>query len=279
MLTSMAFVAALSLVPGQQPAAQPPASPGAGSLTLTNPRITYGSQFGPVRTDNRFLPGDLFFIAFDIEGLKTGEDGKVVYSVVMQVVDRAGKPVYQQTPMDLTTFLHLGGNKLPAMAFVVLGDMQEPGAYTCKVTVTDKQANVSQVLERPFELLPKSFGLVGVYASIDPRGELPVPPSGIVGQTLWLHFAVVGFQRSAMKQPNVQVTITITDESGRPTVARPAVLDITQAEEKAFGVPLWLPLPLNRPGKFTVKFAATDRLANKSSEYTVGVVVSEPPRQ
>jgi hypothetical protein len=276
MFTSMALLAALSLTPGQQPA-QPPT---AGALTLTNPRITYGSQFGPVRTDPRYLPGDLFFIAFDINNLKTTEEGKAVYSVVMEVIDKTGKAVYQQPPAVQTVFLSLGGNKLPAHAFVILGDQQEPGTYTCRVTVTDTQANASQSLEKQFVLLPKGFGLVGVFTSAEIRGEVPVPPAGVVGQTVWLHFAVVGFNRNDQtKQPNVQVSITVFDESGKPTVAKPAVLDITQAEEKAFGVPLWLPMPLTRTGKFTVKFAAADRLANKSAEYSLPITVTEPPKQ
>lgn len=272
MLTAMTLLAALHPVPGQQPPA--------GGLALTNARLTFGSQYGPVRPDARFLPGDLFFLVFDIDNLKVGEDGKVVYNIVMQVTDKTGKPVFQQPPPpDITASLSLGGNKLPAMAFVILATEQEPGAYTCKVIVTDKQANTSQSLERPFEVLPKNFGVIGVYTSLHPNGEVAVPPQGIVGQTIYLHFGVVGFARNAnTKQPNTSVMIAVTDEAGRPTTAKPIVLTIDQADEKAPAVMVFQPFPLNRPGKFTVKITVSDRLANKTAEYALTITVTEPAK-
>ena len=58
MLQSMALFAALTMTPGQ----------GAG-LTLSNPRITYG-ELGSTRPDAKLLPGDIFFLSFDIDGIK-----------------------------------------------------------------------------------------------------------------------------------------------------------------------------------------------------------------
>jgi hypothetical protein len=268
MFTTLALAAALVYAPSQT-----------GTLSLTNVRVTNGSQFGPVRTDNKFLPGELFFITFDIENLKANADGRINYDIQMEVTDKSGKTVYKQPPSDQLAQMFLGGSKLPAFAMIALGDEQQPGVYSCKVTVTDKLANASQSLERQIELLPKNFGIVALYMSPDPRGELAVPPTGIVGQSVWLHFGVVGFGRNTQtKQPDVVVTMTIFDEANKPTMPKPEVVKVKAAEEKHFGIPIYYFLPLNRAGKFTVKIEAVDLLANKTSTYTLTLSVVEPPK-
>src|SRR5579862_9260230 len=64
MLTSVALAAALTLAPAQ------------GALTLSGARVTYG-ELGAARPDLKFLPGDIFFVGFDIDGIKVDESGKV----------------------------------------------------------------------------------------------------------------------------------------------------------------------------------------------------------
>ena len=39
------------------------------------------------------------------------------------------------------------------------------------------------------------LGVVGVNTSYDDRNRLSAPTSGVVGQAVFLHFGVVGFQR------------------------------------------------------------------------------------
>ena len=63
MLATLTLMSALSL-----PAAD------AGELQLTNARVTYG-RLGPTRKDTKFLPGDVYFVTFDIEGLQFNKEG------------------------------------------------------------------------------------------------------------------------------------------------------------------------------------------------------------
>ena len=63
MLQTLALVAAMSFTPAQ------------GGLSLSNERITFGGEFGPTRPDTKFLPGDIVFIAFDINNLKADAQG------------------------------------------------------------------------------------------------------------------------------------------------------------------------------------------------------------
>src|SRR5688500_10099056 len=101
MLNILLLAGALSLVPAQTPA-----------LRLSNDRVTFGGEFGPVRTSNKLLPGDRYFLAFDIEGLKLDAVNKATFSMGLTVTDAAGKLVYEQKPARQETVLSLGGDKL-----------------------------------------------------------------------------------------------------------------------------------------------------------------------
>src|SRR5207248_1050493 len=83
MIPTLALAAALGLAPSQP----------AGALSLKNVRVTYG-ELGAPRNDDKLLPGDLYFIAFDIEGIKVDAAGKVSYSMAMDVTDKAGKSIF-----------------------------------------------------------------------------------------------------------------------------------------------------------------------------------------
>src|SRR5439155_14425482 len=179
MFGTLSVAAALALTPAQ-----------AAGLKVTNVRTTYG-ELGAVRADNKYLPGDLFFLAFDVEGLTIGPDGKVSYAMAMQVT-KGAKEIIPPKPAERDEYLLLGGSKLPSRAYVILEPNQEPGVYTCKLTVTDRATKAAQTMEKSFEVLPKNFGLVGLYTSADDKGEHPAPPSGIVGQNLHVHALVIG---------------------------------------------------------------------------------------
>src|ERR1700730_368686 len=105
MLQTRALVAALSLAPAQD-----------GPLTITNDRITFCGEFGPTRPNNKFLPGDTVWLAFDVENLKMEAAGVVKYSMNMDVFDTAGKSIFKspQPPPKQDMVLPLGGGKMPS---------------------------------------------------------------------------------------------------------------------------------------------------------------------
>src|SRR5262249_7026178 len=117
MWTTLAFVAGLSVAPSQ-----------AGPLKLTNVRTTYGVH-GMPRGDTKFLPGDTAVFSFDAEGITVADDGKVLYSIAMQVTDSDGKVRFRQAPRELEAINALGGNKLPVMANLQIGLDEPKGTY------------------------------------------------------------------------------------------------------------------------------------------------------
>ncbi len=260
MWTTLAFAAALSLAPSQ-----------GSSLELTNVRPTYGILGAP-RPDTKFLPGDVFFLAFDIDGIKVDENGHALYSMTMEVTDSKGKVQFKQDKgsdkIQVTNYL--GGNRLPAFAHVEIGLDMPGGEYTLKIGVTDLNSKKEANLTRKFEVLPLSFGIVRLTTSYDPDGNVPAPMVGSVGQLLTINFVVVGFERDKSKkpQPDFQVEMRILDESGKPTLTKPISDKVPNASLKEVppmlkGVDLHFSMGLNRPGKFTVELKVIDNLGKK----------------
>jgi len=282
MLTSVALFAALSMTPAQ-----------AGGMTLSNPRITYG-ELGSARPDNKLLPGDIFFLSFDIDGIKVNAEGRVKYGMAMEVTDSSNKSIFKQMPVEREDFLPLGGTKLPARAFVSVGADQPAGTYTCKVTVSDlsdKDKSVSKTIEQKFEVTPKGFGIVQLYTSADAEGKIPAPLVGVAGQSMFVHFAVIGFEREAgakpkeaktgetgpkakspgAKQPNITIEMVVWGQDRQPTLPKPTVKQVPDeadgfVDEKVIGVPMRFLVPLNREGGFLIELKATDNVTGKSAK-------------
>jgi len=267
MLTTLALVGVMTLAPAQ------------GGLALENVRITYG-ELGAPRPDNSLLPGDIFFLAFDIKNITVDPTGKVQYSMSMEVTNAAGAKVFEQKPVDRNDFLPLGGNKLPARAYVTVPLDQEPGTYSCKLVVIDKANKAEQSITQKFIVKQKQFGIVSLYTSSDAKGELPAPPYGMTGQSVWVHFVVVLFDRDkTKKQPSLSVEMSTLSADGMPTVPKPTILEISsEVDEKDTGIPLRFLLPLNRPGKFTVQLKVTDKLTNKTSSVQLPIEVVPQPQ-
>ena len=265
MWSTLALAAALTLAPAQ------------GGLQLNNIRLTIG-ELGPTRTSNKLIPGDLLFIGFDIDGLTIEPDGVAKYTMAMEVTDAAGKTIFKQDPRDMIDFVPLRGNKIPARGFIMVGLDQDAGTYTCKISVTDPKNKATNSLTTKFEVLKKEFAVVGVYTSHDERGALSASTTGVVGQTIFMQFMVASFQRDMKtKQPSIEFEYTILDEKGQPTLAKPRTdSPATKVDEKEGAFAMRFPLFMSRPGKFTLKVTARDKVANKSSTYELPVTVMSP---
>ncbi len=262
MMNSLLLLAALA-APGQT-----------DGLTLTDARLTYG-VLGPKRDNAKFLPGDALFLAFTVDGVTAGPDGKVQYSIALEVAGPDGKRLFSQPPRDEEVVNSLGGARMPGYAQVQVGLEQAPGQYTLKVTVTDRATKKTASLEQKAEVLPKAFGLVRLTTTADPQGQVPAGALG-VGQSLYVNGHVVGFQRGAGDQPKVALEVRVLDEAGKPTLAQPPTGRIDKGvPPKDAVLPGQFLLSLNRPGKFTVEVKATDETAGKTVTQSFPITVHD----
>jgi hypothetical protein len=263
MTPTLALLAALSLGPHQ-----------AGPLTLTNVRATHGS-LGPVRADNKVLPGDSVFLAFDIEGITVDPaTGKVSYSMLTEIFDGKDKLLFKRDPQDQETINALGGNSVPAFVHLDCGLDQAPGEYVVKVTVTDRTAKRNASLSRKFQVLPRDFGLVRLATTTDVEGNAPAAVFG-VGQALHVSCSVVSFERDkAKEQPDVTVELRVLDDKGKPVLTQPFTGQVNKdVPSNLRGLPLQFLVSLNRPGKFTVALKATDHLSKKTATLSFPLTV------
>ena len=265
MWTTLTLMAALGPIPGQT-----------GDLELTNVRPTYG-VLGAPRLDNKILPGDIYYVAFDIDNVRVDDTGKVLYSMGMEVLDSRNKTQFKQDPRDLEGFNSLGGGHLPAFAKVEIGLDQPPGEYTLRVTVSDRTTKKTKTFQQKFEVLSRQFGLVRVGLTGDADGRVDAPNIGVAGQTLWLHSFGVGFERGGpKKEPDVALEMQVLDESGKPAVPKPVSGDVKELPKDTTVFPIGpVPLALNRAGKFTIKLKAIDRVSKKSFELSFPITVVE----
>jgi len=249
-----------------------------GNLTLKNPRPTYGI-FGQERKEKMVLVGDVFTLAFDIQGLQTQEDGKIQYSIGMELLDAAGKSQFAQQPKDLEAVNSLGGDTMPAFALVEIRTDTKPGNYTLKVTVTDRVNKATKDLTHPFVVGPPTLGFVQCSLAYPDKDYRPAPPVAAPGQTYWVNFAVVGFDLEKTKnQPQFNVEMRILDANGKPTLPKPATGGIDGLKnpvDEPFKkiLPFQFALQLNRPGRYTIELKVTDKVSGKTATQTMEFAV------
>jgi hypothetical protein len=266
MLATLALAAALSLAPAQD-----------SQLKLSNPHLTFGILGGP-RESNKFLPGDVLFLQFDINGLSVSKSGQIKYSLAMQMKDSSGTVVFRQLPQVIEAVNTLGGTSLPGFAYADVGGNVAAGKYTLTVTVADQITGKKDELTHPFEVRKKAFGIARLGLFYDEQGRVWAPPVFVAGQSAWLHFITVGFDRNpATKNPDVEVRMRVLDDSGKPTLPNPVTGD-TKTQKPAANVqalPWFLKIELNRPGKFKIEVEATDLIAKKTEKEVLSITVLE----
>jgi hypothetical protein len=248
------------------------AAPAESGLSLTHVRSTHG-LLGPERRNENLAPGDNLFVCFDINGIRVDAEGKVRYSMAIELSDAAGKLVFRQAAKEQEARASLGGDSVPAYAYLSVGLDTTPGDYRMKVVVKDLASGREQSLKRDLKVLAKDFALVRTTVSMDPEAHF-CDSTFSCGQGVWVHTSAVGFANGGGKKPDIVFEMRVFDESGKPTLAN-AVTGTPPKDAPAnlSGLPMAFPLTLNRPGKFTVELQATDRISNKKAKMSMPIVV------
>jgi len=248
-------------------------------LALNNARSTYG-VLGPERPDDKYLPGDILCVTFDIENLKADDTGLVSYKMGLETRNKKGEKQYSRDPQEIKVLLTLAGGRMPAFAVIEIGSDTPAGEYTMAVTVTDQNAKTTETLTRKYEILPKAFGLTRIHATYNFFNSTQGPPApavGVAGQNYLMNVWAANFERAKEGgDPDVTAEMTVLDEEGKATLAKPFTGGFSKdVPEKLTSMPMQFLLELNRPGKFTIKLKATDRLAKKTAEATYRLTVVE----
>lgn len=265
MLTALAMTAALAYGPAQT------------DLKVTNTRTTQG-VLGPTRKDDKepkLLIGDILYLSFDIEGLKVAEDGKIEYSVGMELTNSTGKVLYREEPQPLSIINSLGGSKVPGFVAAQTGTDLSAGKYTLTAIVTDRATKKEVKEKKDFEVLPTQFGLIRVDLSYDEKGALPAPPICVAGQRVQVNFFTTGFERDGKtKQPNLSFKMRVL-ENGKAVLGKDAAGSITFAPEAYKAIPANFFIYMNRSGKFVVELEALDEVTKKTAKHSFDLTVMD----
>jgi hypothetical protein len=244
-------------------------------LAISNPRPTYG-YLGAARPKGKgILPGDTAHFTFEIKNLKLNGDNKAAYSIAIEIRDASGKIFYEQKPYNAVAQNFFGGNSLPCSAHIEVPLDAKPGPVTWKLTVTDRTTKKSVTEEGKGMILPAEFGIVQVGLFADVEARTPMPAVGVIGNTSFLQFSIVGAARDKeTKQPNVDISMRILDENGKETMAKPLTGSINKGiDANDRFLTMQLGLTLNRVGRFTIEVNATDRATGKTSRVSYGIRV------
>jgi hypothetical protein len=262
MWATLALATTLNLAPAQ-----------GGELDFKNIRATYGF-LGPERKDAALLPGDVYVVSFDIDGLTVGKDDIIRYAMGVELFNAKKESQFKTEPRPMEVVNTLGGSRVPANANAQVGANTEPGKYTLVVTVQDRTSNKSKQLTQEFEVLKPAFGLARFALS---STNEPVPPIGAVGQTYFLNAWVVGATFDDKGVANISAEMTVTDEAGKPTMSQPvqAAQDRSEQARKLKVVPIGFMINLNRAGKFKLNVTVTDRGTGKKAEQSMDLTVLE----
>ncbi len=252
--------------------------PGLSSaLEIKNLKLTYG-PLGAPRTVNKFLPGDIIFMTFDIEGLSFNQvTGKASYETELELWNpvaikkdgtKGPEVVFsKKTPAEVPALL--GGTRLPGDLHMIMGTDQKAGKYIVRLIVRDKLNGKQTYFDHPFDLLDQGFGLVGVTA----------PAIGFYGQHYACGFALVNMTLDpTTNKPNVDITMRVLDPNGTALTKPintylPADLpkEVNLAKENF--LPMQFPIFLNRSGRYQIEIEATDKNAKQTTRLRYNLTV------
>lgn len=235
-------------------------------LEIVNARATYGPLGTPIDRKIGRLPGDVAHFCFDLKNVTFDKTGMAYYSFTIEIRDPKGQLMYKEGPRNAVAQNALGGTLLPCHAQLEIPIDAEPGVYSMRVTIEDRLAKKSAVLEGKGKVRKPDFGLVQVGTYSDREGKSPAPQIGVIGESIYVHFSAVNFARDKeTKEPNIEVALRILDDKGMPTEAVPLNGKANKNIMEAFKLlPMQFGLTLNRAGRFTIELTAIDHLAGKT---------------
>jgi hypothetical protein len=246
-------------------------------LEMANVEAAYGPA-GPRRPSNVYYMGDEILIRYTLNGVRANANGEVDVSIALQMTDPDGKVLFAKT-VPTKAVIALGGGSVPGTATATLGTGLKPGKYRLGVTATDKLTGETASFQNEVTFAKPIFTSVSQRFYMDPEGKVPAPVGGIVGQTLYYRFGLIGFDR-AKGRIETRMDLEIVDDQGKPVLAKPSRTLFKNEDPDAIRRILQVSysgsMVLNRSGKFGLKFTFTDVAGGQTSHFDVPLRVNDP---
>lgn len=223
-----------------------------------------------------YVTGEQVPIAVRVQGITTGEDGKIDLLARADLLDDSGKVVAPLGSHRANFPMTLGGSELQ---FTLAGNLatDATGRHQIKVTIDDQLSGQTAVGNLEVEIANReSLALVHLRAAYDQEGKVPTEVFP-VGQSVSVRFGIVGCGIADGKS-EIESILTVLDQSGKPTSAQPLRVG-GKAEQPIYadsGVMNGLfVLILNRSGNFVIRIEVADKVTAKKVSRDLAIRVVE----
>ena len=227
-------------------------------------------------TPATYVTGEQVPIAVRVQGIMTGEDGKIDVLARADLLDESGKVIAPLCSHRANFPLTLGGSELN---FGLAGNLatSSTGRHRVRVTIEDQLSKRTVIDE--LEVLAESsesLAIVHLRAAYDQEGKVPsdVFP---VGQSTSVRFDVGGCG-IADGESEIESTLTILDRSGKPVSAKPLRV-AGKAKQSVYAesgkMNAFFALLLNRSGDFIARVEVIDKVTGTKVSRDLGIRVVE----
>ncbi len=223
------------------------------------------SKVGPKLANHTYVPGESVYMRFDVGDMrkaKLDEQGRIWLKVEVEVLGPDKAAVLKRTTLsDLHETNAFNAAQLAVCARVEMPLESKKGAHTVNIYATDVNAAAETRKQASFVVGASAFRAINIRFTADPAGKFDRPPRFERGETLRLHYGILGFKRAAAGI-HVQQDLQVKDATGKVVVSMPLMLNYKGAvPAKMHVVPANLSLALNVAGKHTVILVLRDKLA------------------
>jgi len=233
----------------------------------------------PIPAGHMFIPGEMVFFSFQVQGYTVPADQKVRLTYRVEVRDPEGTPVVETNSGKIETELTEKDKEwLPKIRHSFLLPLHAlPAQYRIAAWAKDERSAQEAKAEAAFTVqgraVEKSATLVVRNLRFLPSEEAREPLAAAVyraGETLWARFDITGFKAGEKNRIDVTYGISILSPSGRVLFSEPqaALEQDAPFYPKRFvpGVASLNVQPGTTPGQYTLVIAVRDAVGGQTCE-------------
>ena len=250
---------------------------GAQTLKVTH-AVVSDSEDGPALARGAgFLPGEMVYFSFQVDGYRMGLTGKVQLTGHIQAFDPAGTPIVPRDEEVIgTTVSEEDKDWKPKIRLPLqLPSIAPPGNYAIQFEAIDQQSHQTAMGEVAFAVRGRGVehaaalairGL-GFYRGQDDAAALARPAAYRPGDMLWVRFDITGYRYGEQNSIDAGYDVEVLSPSGKQLFSEE---NAAVEKSQAFYPQPWVPATFNlsldaktTPGTYTVVITAHDGVGNQ----------------
>ncbi|NWG03014.1 MAG: RDD family protein [Syntrophaceae bacterium] len=248
-----------------------------GDVKIINFRFTE-SKDGPVRPESPYKPGDKVYTDYNVIGFTTDQEGKLHLLYTLTAFDPAGIPLYPPYKHELHKAVPRPDEPVSGYFNFDLHPCVPSGKFNIQIKVHDSVKNTDSEFIRSFSVeggateTTSRLEFRNFQFSLSEGGPPVTNPVIRVGERIYSQCIIAGMQFRE-DRPDVVIGLKIIGPKGETIIENPELIKIS---DSYFYHPVTFferisahaSLPSNAPrGRYTWKYAMTDRVANTKVDY------------